>query len=113
MAWVPPGVLLAGTAPDKTPRIAEEELPGTPIQLNGFYIDLLAYPNEPGAIATTNVSREDAAHLCEAKGKRLCTEYEWERACKGPDNISKFCAIRTSLAVSPCRFRQTASMMSA
>ncbi len=88
MAWVPPGVLLAGTAPDKTPRIAEEELPGTPIQLNGFYIDLLAYPNEPGAIATTNVSREDAAHLCEAKGKRLCTEYEWERACKGPDNTS-------------------------
>ena len=24
---------------------------------------------------------------CESKGKRLCTELEWERACKGPSNL--------------------------
>jgi hypothetical protein len=54
----------------------------------GFYVDLLPYPNEPGAIPTTNVSRDEAQRLCEAKGKRLCSELEWERACKGPENTT-------------------------
>lgn len=88
MAWIPPGTLLAGTTPGATPRIAEEELPGTPVALHGFYIDLYPYPNEHGAIPTTNVTREDAAALCGQKGKRLCTELEWERACKGEANLT-------------------------
>jgi hypothetical protein len=88
MAWVPAGILRAGTSLDKTPRIAEEELTGTEIAMGGYYIDLLPYPNEAGAIPTSNVTREDAAHLCEGKGKRLCSEFEWERACKGPENAS-------------------------
>jgi hypothetical protein len=54
--------------------------------MSEFYIDALPYPNEAGAIATTNVSRDEAAALCTARGKRLCTELEWERACKGPSN---------------------------
>jgi hypothetical protein len=54
--------------------------------MSGYYIDLLPFPNEAGAIPTSNVTREDAARLCESKGKRLCTELEWERACKGADN---------------------------
>ncbi len=88
MAYIPPGTLLAGTAVDRVPRVAEEELPGTKIELDAFYIDVLAYPDEPGAIATTNVSRDEAALLCAAKSKRLCTELEWERACKGPANTT-------------------------
>jgi hypothetical protein len=86
MVFVPGGELHAGTPRDKTPRIADEEMPGTAIQMQGFYMDLYPYPNEAGAIPTTNIAREDAAKLCETKGKRLCTELEWERACKGPDN---------------------------
>lgn len=86
MAWIPAGTLKAGTQPGRVPRIAEEELPGTEIALQGFYIDLLPYPNEPGAIATSNVTRDEAAQLCDQKGKRLCTELEWERACKGDAN---------------------------
>lgn len=86
MVWIPPGTLRAGTPEDRTPRVAPEELPGTPIEMQGFYIDLFPYPNEPGAIPQPNVSRDEAARLCEGKGKRLCTELEWERACKGPDN---------------------------
>jgi hypothetical protein len=49
-------------------------------------MDLLPYPNEAGAIPQTNVTRDEATRLCGAKGKRLCTELEWERACKGPNN---------------------------
>lgn len=86
MAWIPPGTLKAGTPIARVPRISEEELPGTDFSLRGFYIDLLPYPNEAGAIPTSNVTRDDAEQLCAAKGKRLCSEIEWERACKGPDN---------------------------
>jgi sulfatase modifying factor 1 len=84
MVWIPPGEFQAGTPTGKTPRIAEEELPGTEVVLGGYYIDVLPYPDEAAAIPTTNVARDEAARMCEVKGKRLCSELEWERACKGP-----------------------------
>jgi hypothetical protein len=88
MAFIPAGTLRAGTPPDRAPRIADEEMPGELVAMGAFYIDLLPWPNEPNAIPTTNVSRDEAEQLCVTKGKRLCTELEWERACKGPDNTT-------------------------
>jgi formylglycine-generating enzyme required for sulfatase activity len=84
MVWIPPGVLVMGTPKGVTPRIADEELPGEEKSMTGFFVDKLPYPNEPGAIATTNVTRDEAERLCAKAEKRLCTEAEWERACKGP-----------------------------
>jgi sulfatase modifying factor 1 len=86
MVWIPPGMLRAGSSPSEVPRVADVELPGVDLPLGGFYIDMLPWPNEPGAIPSTNVTRDEAQRLCGGKGKRLCTELEWERACKGPDN---------------------------
>jgi formylglycine-generating enzyme required for sulfatase activity len=86
MIWIPPGTLFAGTAKDRTPRVADEELPGVSIELSGFYIDEYAYPNEAGGIPKTGLTREEAAGACAQLEKRLCTELEWERACKGPGN---------------------------
>ena len=88
MVFVPPGALVVGTPRDRRPRRADRELPGEQVMLEGFYIDQLAYPNEEGAIPVTNVSQSEAALLCAERSKRLCTELEWERACKGPDNRS-------------------------
>ncbi len=88
MVWVPSGDLKAGTAKGKTPRLADEEMPGVTVPMNGFFIDVLPFPNEQGAIPTTNINRDEATRLCGTKGKRLCTELEWERACKGPDNTT-------------------------
>jgi formylglycine-generating enzyme len=88
MAWIPQGAFRAGTAPGVVPRIADEELPGTLLDFGGFYIDHYPFPNEPGTIPTTNVSQADAAKMCGSKGKRLCTELEWERACKGPESTT-------------------------
>ena len=84
MVWIPPGVLVMGTPPGTVPRLADEELPGVDIPMTGYFIDKLPYPNETGAIATTNVSRDEAERMCASLDKRLCTESEWERACKGP-----------------------------
>jgi len=88
MIWIPAGALKAGTPKNKAPRIPDEEMAGTDVSLNGYYIDALPYPNEAGAIPTSNVSRDEAEQLCAAKGKRLCSELEWERACKGSANAT-------------------------
>lgn len=86
MVYIPPGALVVGTPPDKRPRRADRELPGEQVMLDGYYIDQFAFPNEEGAIPITNINQTEAAALCAEKSKRLCTELEWERACKGPDN---------------------------
>ncbi len=86
MEWIPEGVLHAGSSVDEVPRVADAEMPGVDLPMSGFYIDLLPWPDEVGAIPTTNVSRDEAERLCESAGKRLCSELEWERACKGPTN---------------------------
>jgi formylglycine-generating enzyme len=88
MIWIPKGLLIAGTPPGKVPRIADEEMAGEQIAMGGFYIDQFAHPNEPGAIATTSLTAEDARAICTEQGKRLCTELELERACKGPENTA-------------------------
>ncbi|MCU0683178.1 MAG: SUMF1/EgtB/PvdO family nonheme iron enzyme [Polyangiaceae bacterium] len=88
MIWVPPGVLIAGTPPDRLPRNADVEMPGEQVVMKGFFIDEYPYPNEQGAIPKANVTQGEARSLCEAQSKRLCTELEWERACKGPANLT-------------------------
>jgi len=88
MVWIPAGTLRSGTPLDRVPRIADEEPAGAPVEMGGFYIDQLPFPNEAGAIPSSNVSRDEAEQSCAAKGKRLCSELEWERACKGPESAS-------------------------
>jgi hypothetical protein len=87
MVWIPSGALIAGTPPDVLPRKADSEMKGEQVMLGGFFIDQYAYPNEQGGIPLTNVTRDGAKAACEAVGKRLCSELEWERACKGPRNL--------------------------
>ena len=56
MVWIPPGVLLAGTPPERLPRVADEEMAGEQVVMHGFYADIYPYPNEAGAIPTTTES---------------------------------------------------------
>lgn len=86
MVYVPPGALVVGTPAGERPWRADREPPGEQVMLEGFYIDRFPYPNEEGAIVQTSVTFEEARALCERQDKRLCSELEWERACKGPDN---------------------------
>lgn len=88
MVWVPPGLLIAGTPVDRVPRVPDTELPGQPIPMEGFYVDIYLHPNEPGSLPTTGVTQEAAQQMCMSQGKRLCSELELERACKGDANQS-------------------------
>jgi hypothetical protein len=67
--------------------MADREMAGVSIALGGFFIDRYNHPDEPGALPVTGVSFSEAETTCRRQGKRLCTELEWERACKGPDNL--------------------------
>jgi sulfatase modifying factor 1 len=86
MVWIPSGTLREGSEADDVPRVADAEPRGVDVPLGGFYIDVLPWPDEVGAIPTTNLTRDEATRVCQEKGKRLCSELEWERACKGPSN---------------------------
>lgn len=80
---IPAGVVWAGSRPGSMWREPRDEADLVPIALPSFTIDRLPYPNDPSLPPRTRVSRDEAAALCEAEGKRLCTELEWERACEG------------------------------
>lgn len=86
MRWIPPGTLIVGTPLDVSPRVADAEMAGEQLVMSGFYIDIYPWPNEAGALPKANMSRDDAIALCDGVGKRLCSEIELERACKGPAN---------------------------
>jgi len=57
------------------------------VRVDGFFIDRYEYPNILGHLPLVNVTWEEAQALCRELSKRLCTEREWERACRGPANL--------------------------
>jgi formylglycine-generating enzyme required for sulfatase activity len=54
------------------------------VEVGSYCIDTFEYPNKRGSAPMAAVGWADAKRLCEAQSKRLCTEAEWEKACKGP-----------------------------
>jgi hypothetical protein len=85
---VPAGKLVAGSTPGDRGRDPTLEPALLEVELGGFSIDRLPYPNDPAKPPLTGVSRVRAGDLCQLAGGRLCTELEWERACKGADDTA-------------------------
>lgn len=81
---IPGGTFDVGSRPGDPGRNPELEPRLTTVELGPFQIDRLPYPNDGKSPPRTGVSRDDAKRLCAERGQRLCTELEWERACKGP-----------------------------
>ncbi len=82
---IPKGTLIAGSMPGDKGRDAVLEPAEFEVDLGSFTIDRYLYPNDPSKPPVIGVSRAKASEMCEQAGGRLCTELEWERACKGPD----------------------------
>ena len=59
--------------------------PAQEVELSPFCIDQYEYSDSPGGMPKADVTWDEAKASCEAIGKRLCTSYEWERACRGPE----------------------------
>jgi hypothetical protein len=82
---VPAGKFLAGSVPGDEGRDPTLEPVAMTYDLPAFSIDALPYPGKPGEPPKTGITQAEAARLCSDRGARLCTELEWERACKGPN----------------------------
>lgn len=80
MVDIPAGTWTFG-ADGANPRWVE---PAQQRELPQFCIDRYEYPNTEGALPRVDVTWAEAASLCAARVKRLCTADEWERACRGP-----------------------------
>jgi hypothetical protein len=53
------------------------------VKVDEFCIDVYEFPNQKGELPFRKAEWFAAKEECKAQGKRLCTEAEWEKACKG------------------------------
>lgn len=82
MIYINAGTFKMGSLPVDEGRQPDEPAFVT-VTTAAFCIDRYEYPNKKGAMPKGSVSFAEADKLCGELGKRLCSEEEWERACKG------------------------------
>lgn len=85
MSEIPAGSFRFGSPTDDLLRDISER-PEESRKVAAFCIDRWEYPGGKGGVPQVRVTRAEAQALCAKAGKRLCSELEWERACKGPDS---------------------------
>lgn len=86
MVLIPGGSFTMGAPsgdPDRNPGEKYDER----TNVSAFCIDRYEYPNKKGAKPAAGINWPQAKSTCESAGKRLCSETEWEKACKGPKNL--------------------------
>jgi formylglycine-generating enzyme required for sulfatase activity len=66
------------------PGILAQEATATPVSV---CMDELEWPNHEGAVPEVMMRFVEAEKSCASVGKRLCTEFEWELACEGPETL--------------------------
>ncbi len=89
MVYVPAGPFVKGRLHGESRELTREGEPlAELVNVPGFLIDAFEFPNLRGEVPRIQVTRAEAAGLCQAEGKRLCTSDEWEKACKGPKNLN-------------------------
>ncbi len=86
VAHVPVGKFSAGSLPGEPGRDPAFEPIESEVELGPFRIDSYPFPGDPNVPPKVGVSAIEAQALCASKGGRLCTELEWERACRGPES---------------------------
>lgn len=85
MVHVSGGNFIFGSDPNDALRSFLESEP-IQVRIHDFCVDRYEYPNIASAYPLTEVSWHQADQICRNEGKRLCTELEWEKACKGNEN---------------------------
>jgi formylglycine-generating enzyme required for sulfatase activity len=83
MVLVKGGAFMIG-APRNDPERNFGDKDYSSIEVKDYCIDFYEYPNGRGRQPTTKVSFKTAEQRCKQRGKRLCSEEEWEKGCKGP-----------------------------
>lgn len=84
MVYIPAGNFIRGSSGDDPLKDPLDFDLGR-VYVNDFCIDIYEYPNIKNSTPLSNVSYQEATALCKKQNKRLCSEDEWEKACKGPE----------------------------
>lgn len=80
---IPAGTVLAGSRPGTAGRRPAREADLVPVTIAPFEIDRVPVRAAGASMPLVAASRAEAAATCSARGGRLCSELEWERACEG------------------------------
>lgn len=83
MRLVASGTFMMGSPPDDPARGTGERSYGA-VPVESFCVDYYEYPNARGKLPTVGLTWIAASAQCGERGRRLCTESEWEKACAGP-----------------------------
>jgi serine/threonine protein kinase len=93
MLYIPTGTFAMGRLYQEGLATAFQSEPLAQIEkVSAFYIDRFEFPNTlkdfegNPAKPAAKVTWKQADEACAQLGKRLCSEQEWEKACKGPAN---------------------------
>ena len=77
--------------PEPSPKPAVQIVDGClddMVPIGGYCIDRYEAPNVKGELPLALVTAYDGEAWCTERGKRLCTQNEWVRACEGPHGRS-------------------------
>lgn len=89
MVYIPPGSFILGRM--NAEQVGKLAAPTEPLAQitpsKGYFIDRFEAENQKGGNPTVNIAYAESEAACAARGKRLCTADEWERACKGPEGF--------------------------
>lgn len=80
---IPAGAYHLGSVPGDPGRDPALEADHIAMNAPAVDIDALPWPNDPAQPPATGMTRAQAAQACATRGRRLCGELEWERACRG------------------------------
>ena len=93
MLYIPAGPFVMGRLEQEPMSAASPKEPlREVVKVPAFLIDRFEHPNRlknadgSGVMPSAKTTWSEASEACAAVGKRLCTEQEWEKACKGPEN---------------------------
>jgi len=81
MILIPAGPALLGP-PEESSRASDARGEVKPV--HAFCIDRFEWPNRNNEAPTRSVTWLEARDLCGKAGKQLCSEVEFEKACRGP-----------------------------
>lgn len=84
MAYVPAGYYLKGRW-DFDQNAGASELVEIKRYVQAYWIDKHESPNKAGVEPVAMITWNEAMNLCKGEGKALCSEDQWEKACKGPE----------------------------
>ncbi|MCL4478120.1 MAG: bifunctional serine/threonine-protein kinase/formylglycine-generating enzyme family protein [Deltaproteobacteria bacterium] len=86
MVYIPAGSFIMGSSPSDPMRDFSEK-PNVKTYIDSFCIDKYEYPDKKGVIPVVDINFYTAKQICSEENKNLCTEAEWEKACKGSGNL--------------------------